>query len=64
MIPKTGEIYELPSGRFVRVDRAQLNDSFGCSYVNREGQTIRSRSLTPGVTLTSEFIEMKCRRVR
>ena len=63
MTPRAGQTYRLPSGRLVRVQREQANDSFACLYVDRDGKVVGGRELAPGCTLTGEFIQKQCGRV-
>lgn len=61
--PKPGQTYRLPSERMVKVEREQKNDSFSCIYVNIEGRPLIGRTFAPGVSLTSDFLEILCKRV-
>lgn len=61
--PKPHDIYILPSGARVIIHRKQLNESYACLYVDEAGALLSGRALAPGVTLTGEFLGLRCTKV-
>jgi len=60
--PKPGDTFILPSNSVVKVDRKHQNESYSCSYIDALGNVLAGRALSPGVTLTLEFLMLRSRR--
>jgi hypothetical protein len=54
----------LPSKAHIVIDRVHQNDSFACRYVNPDGTTKGIRLTWGTVTLTIEFVQRYCLRIR